>query len=72
MAITQTDVDRLKAMYVSGILESGHGAKRVKFRSMDELKRALDFAMDEVNGVNRDAASFTLASFNASPGTEGA
>lgn len=71
MAVTQADVDRLEEMWLNGILESKHGDKVVKFRSLDELFKAYERAKDLVAGVNRNVPSTTLASFNAKPGTEG-
>lgn len=41
MASTQAELDRLIAMRNSGILSTGHGDKRVQFRSLAELNQAI-------------------------------
>lgn len=69
MAVTQAQLDRLMDMAVNGILESGHGAKRVKFRSMAELMRAIEFAKGELGLTTGPSVSY--ASFNARTSTEG-
>ena len=42
MAFTQTQLDTLKEMLASGILESGHGSEKIKFDSFEGLKMRID------------------------------
>ena len=41
MAFTQADLDRLREMLASGILESGHGSERIKFASFEDLRQRI-------------------------------
>ena len=43
---------KLKAAYLSGTASISHNGKSVTFRSMEDLKKAIDFAEDEL-GLKR-------------------
>lgn len=43
--------DVLLEMLGSGILESGHGDKRIKFDSFEELKKRIDYLTRIIDGV---------------------
>lgn len=59
--ITQADYDALKRAMVSGVLEARRGDRTVKYRSMDEMQRALTMMAQELGisrKVNRVFTSF--------------
>lgn len=58
MAITQTQIDALEEALASGELEVEYDGKRVKFRSIDELKKSLAYCKESVNGANDPGASY--------------
>jgi hypothetical protein len=56
MAITQVDLDRLISAKMSGVLEVEQDGKRVKYRSMTEIDRAIAYAQMQLAGsvpINR-------------------
>ncbi len=48
MAFTQSDYEELKKAYASGHLSVQYGDKKVTYRSMTEMKQALDFMVSEL------------------------
>ena len=51
---------KLKAAYLSGTASISHNGKSVTFRSMDDLKKAIDFAEDEL-GIKRTKTIKTVS-----------
>lgn len=51
---------KLKAAYLSGTASISHNGKSVTFRSMDDLKKAIDFAEDEL-GLRRTKTIKTVS-----------
>lgn len=62
MAFTQTDIDRLKAAMASGVLTVEIEGKRITYRSMAELERALARAEAEVAAASN--SSVTVSAFS--------
>lgn len=58
MAITQAKIDALEDALTSGELEVEYDGKRTKFRSIDELRKALAYAKEELSGANYPGASY--------------
>lgn len=59
--ITQELIDALKLAIVSGTLEVEYADKRIKYRSISEMRQALEFAENEIRGPRRmrvDYSSF--------------
>ncbi len=44
MALTQADIDRLETALATGELTVEYDGKRVTFRSVDEIQRAISYA----------------------------
>ena len=63
MALTQTDVDRLKNAMATGVLTVEYEGRRVTYRSQAELERALALAQEDVAQATAEGAiTYSLAS----------
>ncbi|MPS30642.1 MAG: hypothetical protein E2576_14320 [Alcaligenaceae bacterium] len=49
MAFTQSDLDALKRAIAGGQVEVQYGDKRVRYRSLDEMKGLLRMMQEDVN-----------------------
>lgn len=49
MAFTQSDLDALKRAIAGGQIEVQYGDKRVRYRSLDEMKGLLKMMREDVN-----------------------
>lgn len=63
MAFSQTDIDNLKRAIASGVLTVEIEGKRVSYRSMEDLERALARAEAEVNGSSSSYVTQSVAAF---------
>ena len=54
LVFTQSDLDALKAAYVTGALEVQIGDRRVKYRSQAELLSAMKSVQDYLDGISDD------------------
>lgn len=63
MALTQTDLDNLEAAMVSSELEVELEGRRVRYRSLAELKGAYQIAKDIINAQAAGGAARQTGSF---------
>jgi hypothetical protein len=65
MALTQTDIDKLKKAITRGVLKVEYANEAVTYQSVDQMLKALAFAEAEVAGASssRNTPS-TLAVFS--------
>jgi hypothetical protein len=73
LVFTQTDLDALKAAFVTGALEVQIGDRRVKYRSQAELLAAIKMVEQAVSGVSEDIdnnPSVIQATFSRKPRCE--
>jgi|DEB0MinimDraft_10_1074344.scaffolds.fasta_scaffold64456_2 glycerol-3-phosphate dehydrogenase len=61
MAVTSSDVTALKEAIASGVLSVTQGGKTITYRSMAEMRAALDKAQLEVDGSAYRKKRVTLA-----------
>lgn len=64
MAYTQTQIDNLKALLAKGVLEAGHGANRVKYRSRAEMAAQIAAMEAEVNPASVDDRRALVTQFD--------
>jgi len=63
MAYTQTQLDALQAALASGVLTVEFDGKRVTYRSLDEVQRAIGTLEKELGQQTADR--FTLAKYSS-------
>jgi hypothetical protein len=61
VALTSTDIDALESAIASGVLSVSQAGKTLTYRSLEEMKAALDFAKLEVDGSTYKNRRITLA-----------
>ena len=61
MALTATDIDNLEAALASGVLTVTQNGKSITYRSLDEMRSALDYAKLQVEGSAYRNKRVTLA-----------
>jgi hypothetical protein len=61
MALSSTDITNLEEAIASGVLSVSQNGKTLVYRSLSEMKAALDFAKAEVNGSTYRDKRITLA-----------
>lgn len=59
VAYTQQQIDDLRAAIASGALSVGHGDKRIQYRSLEEMERALAKMEREVSGTTTPSVMYT-------------
>lgn len=64
MALTQTDIDKLKKAIARGVLRVEYANESVTYQSIDQMLKALAFAQAEVDGSSSERYTpSTLAVF---------
>lgn len=68
MPFTQTDIDALKRAIATGarkvVYRSGGEEQEVVYRNLDEMERALQMMLDEINGTATPGPRLTVARHN--------
>lgn len=64
MALTKSDIDALERALASGELTVEYGGRRVTYRSIAELKAALDYAQAALAQTSPTSNQYSLAAFN--------
>lgn len=54
LTFTQSDLDALKAAYLTGALEVQMGDRRIKYRSQAELLSAIQLIQSYLDGISDD------------------
>lgn len=61
MALTQTDIDKLKKAIARGVLRVEYANESVTYQSIDQMLKALAFAENDVASASQKNTSSTLA-----------
>lgn len=59
MAISQSELDALKAAYHSGVRRIRHGDRETEYRSLNEMRLIIDQAERELAGKQRQPYTYS-------------
>ncbi len=63
MALTQSDVDKLKKAIARGVLKVEYANESVTYQSIDQMLKALAFAENDIASTSNKSPASTLAVF---------
>jgi hypothetical protein len=61
---TEAQYEELIDAIASGVLSTGHGDKRVQYRSLEEMIKLAAIMRDDIDGTSQRAKTFSRSRYN--------